>query len=218
MSSRLILGLVLSCCVALARGAPESITAPERSSAPDLAHALADRPLLVALRAGGYTLYFRHTSTDFSQLDGTMKDYRDCANQRMLSDKGREEARNIGKAIAALRIPVGEVLSSPYCRTLETATLMFGRATGANEVREEADNHYAGLKRLLAKPVRAPGTNRMIVGHGTPFRAISGPPHLGEGEAAVLKPLGDRYVVIARIANGDWAALVNPEMKVETRR
>ena len=218
MSRRLIPGLVLLCCVALARGAAVDVTAPAPSSAPDLAHALTDRPLLQALRSGGYTLYFRHTSTDFSRLDGSMKDYRDCSNQRMLSSQGRDEARAIGRAIAALRIPVGEVLASPYCRTTETATLMFGRATGANEIREEAGNNYSALKRLLAKPVTAAGTNRMIVGHGTPFRAIAGPPHLGEGEAAVLKPLGDQYVVVARITNADWAKLVDVGLTMDASR
>jgi len=208
VARRLLLGLTFVCWAALVRASAYDVTAFEPSSAADPAHALAGRPLIQALRAGGYTLYFRHTSTDFSRLDGSMKDYRDCASQRMLSDQGREEARNIGKAIATLRIPVGEVLSSPYCRTTETATLMFGRATAANEIREEAGNHYAALKRLLAKPVATPGTNRMIVGHGTPFRAIAGPPHLGEGEAAVLKPVGDRYVVVARIPLAEWARLI----------
>lgn len=170
------------------------------------------RVLTKALRAGGYTLYFRHTSTDFSKLDGTMKDTSDCANQRLLSDQGREEARQIGKAIAVLNIPVGEVISSPYCRTTETANLMFGRATGANEVREEAGNHYAALKRLLAKPVTK-GSNRMIVGHGTPFRAIAGPPHLAEGEAAVIKATGGRLVIVARVTIADWSALAGSTAK-----
>ena len=152
---RLIVVLCLLCGGAIAFGADAVGDVIGPSSAPHPSHALSARPLLKALRGGGYTLYFRHTSTDFSKLDGNMKHYRDCANQRMLSDKGRAEARDIGKAIAALRIPVGEVLASPYCRTTETATLMFGRATGANEIREEADNNYAALKRLLAKPVAA---------------------------------------------------------------
>jgi len=215
---RLIRNLVLGVSVALGIFASGATSASEPSSAPDPAHALNSRPLLDALRKGGYTLYFRHTSTDFSKLDGAMRDYRDCANQRMLSDKGRDEARLIGRAIAELKIPVGEVLASPYCRTSETATLMFGRATADNAIREEAGNNYAALKRLLAKPVGAAGVNRAIVGHGTPFRAIAGPPHLAEGEAAVLKPLGERYVVVARITLGDWATLADATKKVEAHR
>ena len=55
----------------------------------------------------------------------------------------------------------------------------------------------------------------MIVGHGTPFRAIAGPPHLSEGEAAVLKPLGNRYLIVARIATTDWAHLLDIATKME---
>ena len=204
---RLVPVPALLCCIALAHGAADAGTATEPSSAPDPAHAMSGRPLLDALRRGGYTLYFRHTSTDFSRLDGNMSSYRDCANQRVLSDRGRDEARNIGKTIAALRIPVGEVLSSPYCRTMETATPLFGHATGVNEIREEAGNRYAALQRLLARPIGAPGVNRMIIGHGTPFRAIAGPPHLGEGEAAVLKPVNGEYAVVARLPIAGWSEL-----------
>lgn len=182
-------------------------TASEPSSAPDPAHAIVGVALVDALRKGGYTLYFRHTATDFSRLDGPVKQYDDCTTQRMLSDKGRDEAKTISAAIRALKIPIGEVLASPYCRTMETAKLMFGRAQKANAVREGAEDNYPQLKQLLAKPISPDGTNRMIVGHGIPFRAIAGAPHLGEGEAAVLRPLRNRYVVVARIAIADWVGL-----------
>jgi hypothetical protein len=47
----------------------------------------------------------------------------------------------------------------------------------------------------------------MITSHGNPFRAIAGPPHLQEGEAAVLKPADGKFIVVARIRAGDWAGL-----------
>src|SRR5262245_63698286 len=90
---------------------------------------LAGTALRDTLRRGGYVLYFRHTSTDFGQNDDGMTSFDDCTKQRNLTDKGRAEARAIGAAIARLKIPVGEVLASPYCRTVETAKLIFGRAT-----------------------------------------------------------------------------------------
>src|SRR5450631_1969530 len=85
--------------------------------------------LLTALRAGGLIIYFRHTSTDFGQNDDQMTGYEDCARQRNLTDQGRAEAKRIGESIKRLAIPVGDVLASPFCRTKETATLIFGRAT-----------------------------------------------------------------------------------------
>src|SRR5882724_6547553 len=63
------------------------------------AWAQADPALLAKLRQGGYVLFLRHTSTDFSQNDQKMTGYEDCATQRNLTDKGRDEARALGAAI-----------------------------------------------------------------------------------------------------------------------
>jgi hypothetical protein len=186
----------------------------ERSSAPDPAHALAGAALVHALRAGGLTLYFRHTATDFSQNDGAMTTHEECATQRNLSQAGRAQARDIGEAIRKMQLPVGEVIASPFCRTMETGRLIFGRARPSTVVRgyegtpaaDAANADYSRLKALLATPAPA-GTLRMITSHGTPFRAVAGPPHLAEGEAAVLRGDGRDFVVVARIRREDWATL-----------
>lgn len=178
----------------------------QESSAPAEQHAIPPEKLGESLRRGGYVIYFRHTATDFSKSDTNMKDYGDCANQRLLSEAGRENARNIGKHVRALGLPVGEVLGSPYCRTMETARLAFSRVEPKAEIREIGADGYAGLKQLLSARVDA-GTNRWIVGHGTPFRAIAGPPHLSEGEAAVIRPEGSGWRVEARILVGEWETL-----------
>jgi phosphohistidine phosphatase SixA len=44
------------------------------------------------------------------------RDDTDCACQRNLSAAGRRQARAIGRAFRALRIPVAAVLVSAYCR------------------------------------------------------------------------------------------------------
>jgi hypothetical protein len=89
---------------------------------------------------------------------------------------------------------------------VETAKLAFLHVEARSEVREKEGGDYAGLKRLLATPVAA-RTNRWIVGHGNPFRAIAGPPHLAEGEAVVIKPTGTGWTVVARMLPENWAAL-----------
>ena len=48
----------------------------------------------------------------------------DCSTQRNLSDAGRQQAREIGEAFCDRNIPVIKVLSSQWCRCLETAELM----------------------------------------------------------------------------------------------
>jgi hypothetical protein len=176
------------------------------SSLPAADGALVGAQLVQALRRGGYVIYFRHTATDFSRNDTAMKGYDDCANQRPLSPQGRRDAVEIGQRIRALRLAPGEVLASPFCRTMDTARLILGAATAQPDVREIGSGDHAGLKRLLAAPV-SPGRNRWIVGHGNPFRAVAGPPQLAEGEAAVIEPRTTRWTVVARIAVGDWQAL-----------
>ncbi len=203
--------IALRCAAAMAALACALPVAGERLSSPDPAHALEGAALVTALRAGGYTLYFRHTATDFSQSDAAMKGYDECATQRNLSEAGRAQAREIGEAIRALELPVGEVIASPFCRTMETGRLMFGRAEPSAVVRgyegtNAANADYSRLVALLAAPPKA-GTLRMVTSHGNPFRAIAGPPHLQEGEAAVLKPAGGDFVVVARIRREDWPSL-----------
>ncbi len=171
-----------------------------------------DPTIVAKLREGGYVLYMRHASTDFSQNDAAMKSYEDCTHQRNLTDKGRAEAREIGAHVERLRIPIGEVLASPFCRTMETARLAFGKAQATSEVRggpvrSDDPSRYDGLKKLLSSTV--PGaTNRVISSHGNPFQAVAGPPYLAEGEIAVVRPEGAmRFSVIARIRPQDWSRL-----------
>ena len=173
---------------------------------------LQGRALLAALRGGGYILYFRHTATDFGQSDERMTGYEECATQRNLTDNGRAEARAIGAALRELSIPVGDVLASPYCRTMETARLMFGRATAAPAVRggpaqPESPARYAELRELLATPTPH-GTNLVIASHGNPYRAVAGGAYLAEGEAAIIEPRGtEGFRVVARVRQDEWKQL-----------
>jgi phosphohistidine phosphatase SixA len=187
----------------------------ERSSLPSREPSPAQ--LLADLRHGGYVLYFRHAATDFSQNDEKMKSFEDCAGQRNLIDKGRADARAAGEAIRQLGIPVERVLASPFCRTVETAQLIFGRVEKMQEVRggpavPAGSERYAALRKILAAPVR-PGANLVVVSHGNPFYSVAGPPYLAEGEAAVLRPSGTDFQVVARVRIDGWEALKSATAK-----
>jgi len=188
--------------------ASETVAQPD-SALPAAKDALSGPRLLDALHRGGYVIYLRHTSTDFGQNDDGMTSFEDCSKQRNLTEQGRAEARAIGAAIAKLKIPIGEVLASPFCRTVETAKLVFGHATVSNAVRggpAALDNpgRYAALRTLLSTPV-SQGTNLAIASHGNPFRAVAGTPYLAEGEAAVIEPRGnDGFRIVARVTKDGW--------------
>lgn len=183
--------------------------APGRSALPE--KPISGPDLLSELRKSGYVIYFRHTSTDFSRDDARSKSDDDCDNQRPLTDKGREEARQIGAAFKELQIPVGKVLASPRCRTMETAMLAFGRTEKSVEARAGpaspgSEDRYAPLRALLSTPVK-PGANTVIASHGNPFYATAGAPYLAEGEAAVVRPLGKDFEVVARVKHDAWGKL-----------
>jgi len=206
----LILCAGLACAAASAQqfqGVPPP--APGRSAQP--AKPIPGPELLSELRKGGYVIYFRHTSTDFSRDDVKSRSDDDCDNQRPLTDKGREEARQIGAAFRELKLPVGKILASPRCRTMETALLAFGPPEKSSEARAgpaspASEDRYAPLRALLSTPVK-PGANTVIASHGNPFYATAGAPYLAEGEAAVVRPLRMDFEIVARVRHDGWRAL-----------
>jgi len=206
----LILCAGLACATASAQqfqGVPPP--APGRSAQP--AKPMPGPELLSELRKGGYVIYLRHPSTNFSRDDVKSRNDDDCDNQRPLTDKGREEARQIGAAFRELKLPVGKILASPRCRTMETALLAFGPPEKSSEARAgpaspASEDRYAPLRALLSTPVK-PGANTVIASHGNPFYATAGAPYLAEGEAAVVRPLGKDFEIVARVRHDAWRAL-----------
>ncbi len=151
--------------------------------------------LVEALQEGGYVIYLRHAATDRSKDDAGVIDLDDCSSQRNLNDAGRQQARELGRAFRALEIPVGEVRSSEYCRTRETAELAFGRAALEPDLtgfpNDDAPEYAARVRRtkeLLATPPDA-GENTVLVAHIKNIEASAGI-SIDEGELAVFEPLG----------------------------
>jgi phosphohistidine phosphatase SixA len=206
--TRRALGIALrAVALSLALLAPTAVLAQQGSTP-----ALGGADLVGALRAGGHVLYFRHADTDHRENDQRMTSAEDCATQRNLSDRGRDRARAIGEAIRALGIPIGAVLASPLCRTVETAMLAFGAAQKSAAVREGgplppgSPGRFPALRALLSTPV-APGTNTIVVGHGYPYYTLVGGQYLDEGEADVIRPRGVDFEVLARVRLEQWRAL-----------
>lgn len=166
------------------------------------------------LRRGGVVLAIRHAATDFSKPDRDPVDLTDCRTQRNLSAEGRRDARRIGQGARRLQLRIGAVLSSPFCRTRETARLAFGRSTDnaalLNTVTAEHDaawrRQIRAARRLLgAKP--AAGRVTVLVTHGSVVGDATG--HvLAEGETLVFRPLGNsRFRLLGRILPRAWATL-----------
>jgi phosphohistidine phosphatase SixA len=182
---------------------------------PEQEHALSGRSLAAALERGGYVIYFRHADTGPAYLEQGV-DLKRCETQRNLNENGREEARLIGAQFRKLKIPIGEVLASEFCRCMETADLAFGHhtieplLTGVGRSAEAAPRREQAIaalnKMLAAKP--APGTNTVLVSHGYNLWDAQGF-HLGtQGEAAIYKPDGKgAYALVARLLPREWEEL-----------
>jgi len=205
-----LLGLI-NALVALA-------TAAQGMAATDAPRSNPNAPVRAeALRRGGYVIFVRHGHADVG-ADATPFDLADCSRQRNLSDAGKRDAQTIGEGLRAQRIPVGEVLSSEYCRALDTARLAFGRvqpAPGLNNccldgrpLSEEDRRDF--VRRALAAPP-PPGTNTVLVGHA--YFTLT---DLAMGEAAVYLPDGrGGSLRVARVLPGEWAnGIYRPGAKV----
>jgi len=138
---------------------------------PDAARA--DEALWELLQAGGQVAVIRHASTvpGFGDPPGFRPD--DCSTQRNLSEAGREESRRIGAAFRKRGVPVERVLSSRWCRCLETARLAFGSA----EPWPPLDSFFDDRSREPEQTRRV----RMLIGGRPPSGNLISDPGAGRG-------------------------------------
>ncbi len=181
---------------------------------------LSGRALVEALQQGGYTLYFRHEATNWSQSDDVQnfEDWLSCDGSkiRQLSPAGRAKAKATGAAIRFLGIPVSRVLASPYCRTVETASLMnLGKVMPTNDVINMRVADYFGGRAAVVASAKAllaqlpdSNTNTMVVAHGNVAQAAT-PIYPDEGEAVVFKSDGQGgFRFVGRLEPADWQRLL----------
>ena len=131
-----------------------------------------------ALRAGGHIALMRHADAPggFGDPPGFRID--DCATQRNLSEKGRVDAAKIGARLQREGIAFEKILSSPWCRCIDTAKLLnLGtvetEATFGNVVvlRDQRETLTSGARALIAK-WNGP-SNLLVVTHGANIAALT---------------------------------------------
>ena len=124
----------------------------------------------------------------------------DCATQRNLDVRGREQAREIGAAIRAAGVTADRVLSSQWCRCRDTARLLgLGPVHDLPAInsffrnRERADRQTAELRRfLLGLP---PAETVILVTHYVNIRALTGR-GVASGEVLLLRIGRDETVSV----------------------
>lgn len=183
--------------------------------------------LLKRLQEGGLVLLIRHERTEVpSRSDDYTRPSNDCRAQRNLSIAGAAGARETGIVLRALEIDVDRVISSPMCRSAETARFMFGVSyeTDARlmhhdpnpESGRDLDAAEAELRELLTE--LAPGiegTNIALISHGGNILRVSGL-RISEGEIGVLELTEDGSInALGHLMGSDLAPYARRKLAQE---
>ena len=124
----------------------------------------------------------------------------DCATQRNLDGTGRAQARLIGNAVRAAGVEVDRILSSQWCRCLETAELL---GLGATEELASLNSFFADrsteakqTEELRAFLAALPDDERVIlVTHQVNITALTGV-YPASGEVILFRIEADGAVTV----------------------
>ena len=170
-----------------------------------------------ALRQGGYVIVMRHASSPREVPDKQTANPDNTKPERQLDEVGRTTSAALGKALRDLKIPIGEVFTSPTYRALET--LRLAQVANPKPTPELGDNgqSMAGGTEAQATWLQKivtqfpSGTNTLVVTHfpnmtrAFPQQAAG----VEDGEALIFGPDGKGGAkVVARVKIEDW-----PKMK-----
>jgi phosphohistidine phosphatase SixA len=180
------------------------------------AQTLSGEELVHALQKGGYVIVMRHASSPGQPPDAQTADSANVKHERQLDEKGRATATAMGKALRALKIPIGEVFSSPTYRALETVRLaelgdpqpIAELGDGGRSMQATSEAQAAWLKKKVTQFPK--GTNTVLVTH-SPNISRAFPQWsagLTDGEALIFGPDGKGGVnLVARVKIDEWPRL-----------
>jgi len=132
-----------------------------------------------ALRAGRHVALMRHADAPGGFGDPPGFKLEDCATQRNLSAKGRTDALKIGARLRSEGIVFERILASPWCRCIDTATLLAMGAVAAEPtfgnvvvLRDQRDSLTSGARAMIEQWTG--GGTLLVVTHGANIQALTG--------------------------------------------
>lgn len=166
-----------------------------------------DEHVWAALKQGGKIILLRHTHVDIREGIGHLAPG-NCAEEVNLSVSGVEQAKRIGEAFRAHGIVVGEVLTSPYCRCMDTGKLAFRRATSVQYLKPPGvvseDQDKLNQDRVVQKILKHHDpSNLVMITHDLNIANVVLEDTVPMGEFFVLQPNGADFDVIGKIRMGD---------------
>jgi phosphohistidine phosphatase SixA len=163
-----------------------------------------DGAAIAVLRENGAVALIRHGDAPGGTGDPPGFNLNDCSTQRNLSGKGKQQAVRMGQRLKAERVRIGKVLSSPWCRCMDTAKLLgLGRVEVADtfsnaSVLQGRSAALASGARQIIGSWRGPGA-LLVVTHGVNIAALTGV-RPAQGEMVIVKAEpGGKVRSIARI-------------------
>jgi phosphohistidine phosphatase SixA len=150
-----------------------------------------DNAMWALLKVPGHIVILRHSNAPGATPEPYGIDLKDCSIQRSLDDAGRAQARRIGDEFRKHGITKARLVSSQFCRALETAKLTglgpVAELPALNQVfvtdlsgmHETAEKTAQFMKTIPAKQLT------VLVSHVSNIQAIAGA-NLSSGEMAVV--------------------------------
>src|SRR5215470_16687615 len=166
-----------------------------------------DEQVWAALKQGGKVVLLRHTHVDIGEGIGHLAPG-NCAQEVNLSSRGILQAKRIGEAFHAHGVAVGEVLTSPYCRCIDTGTLAFGRATPVQYLRPPGTvsedraklNRQSVVQEILK---HHDPSNLIMITHDLNIADLVLEDTVPMGEFFVVQPKGSDFDIVGKIRLND---------------
>lgn len=178
---------------------------------------ISDEALVKTLQKGGCIIVMRHTSSPREVPDKQTANPDNVKPERQLDAEGRATAAAMGDALRRLKIPIGDVLTSPTYRALETVRYAkLGTPQPHEELGDNGQSMQGGTAAQAAwlqkQVTRFPtGSNTIIITHlpnltgAFPQQAAG----IADGESMILGPDGKgSWTLLARVKIDEW-----PKMK-----
>ena len=160
----------------------------------------ADEDVWALLKKPGHLVLLRHSNAPGQVQESNDMDFKNCAIQRNLDADGRAQAGRIGDAFRKRGIKQVKLVSSLYCRALDTAKLMkLGPVTPQTVLNQVFLADIPAMREAGAKGralLKSAGKQLTVfVSHVTNIQSIAGV-QLDSGQMAVvhLDPAGELVV------------------------
>jgi len=150
-----------------------------------------DEETWALLKQPGHIALLRHANAPGGRLEPYGMDLKDCAIQRNLDDAGRAQARRLGAELRKHGLANVRIVSSQFCRALETAKLLgvgpVGELAALNQIyAADVDKLTAATAQVKAYMHNIPRNQpAVLVSHVTNIFDILGV-NLSSGEVAVV--------------------------------